>query len=263
MVIKPLQAKFEQNLSSIYPLKLLHNTMATTASTSAGSNWFMKTLGSTLGRKLLMALTGLFLILFLTIHLIGNLQLLMSDNGKTFNEYAEFMGHNKFIQVISISNFFFILLHITVSILLTLHNRQARPVAYAHQAKSKISPMARQMMILGTLVLIFIVVHLVNFWGKAKFGTMPVDDKGIHDLYSVTKEAFKSPLLVGLYVLSMIALAFHLSHGFQSAFQTLGLNHRKYTPFIHTLGSIYAIGVPTLYALIPILMYYWFGMSAQ
>jgi len=220
-------------------------------------NWFMQTLGSTLGRKLLMALTGLFLILFLTIHLIGNLQLLMSDNGKTFNEYAEFMAHNKFIQVVSIGNFFFILLHIFVSILLTFYNQNARPIQYAYKSKTKIAPAARQMMVLGTLVLIFIVVHLVNFWGKAKFGEMPKTPEGLHDLYAVTKAAFESPALVGLYVFCMIALAFHLSHGFQSAFQTIGLNHQKYTPFIKFLGTVYAIGVPFLYALIPVLMYVW------
>ncbi len=219
----------------------------------------MQTLGSTLGRKLLMALTGLFLILFLTIHLIGNLKLLMSDNGTAFNEYAHFMAHNELIQIVSIGNFFFILLHIVVSIMLTLHNQSARPVQYASASKTKGSPAARQMMLLGTLVLIFIVVHLVNFWGKAKFGIGGgVPMKGsLPDLYSVTKAAFTELWLVALYVFSMIALSFHLSHGFQSAFQTIGLNHKKYTPFIKTLGLLYSIIVPFLFGLIPVLLHIW------
>jgi succinate dehydrogenase / fumarate reductase, cytochrome b subunit len=233
----------------------------TTPQTSKKPNWFMQTLGSTIGRKLLMALTGLFLILFLTIHLIGNLQLLLPDGGKTFNEYAEFMGHNKLIQAVSFGNFFFIVLHIIVSIVLTFQNQGARPVQYAYKSKTKVTPAARQMMVLGTLILIFIVVHLVNFWGKAKFGEMPKTAEGLHDLYLVTKTAFESPILVGLYVFCMIALAFHLSHGFQSAFQTLGLNHKKYTPFIKTLGAIYSILIPVLYALIPIIMFMQFQMK--
>ena len=108
---------------------------------------------------------------------------------------------------------------------------------------------------MGTLILIFIVVHLVNFWGKAKFGEMPKTAEGLHDLYAVTKAAFAIEWLAALYVFCMIALAFHLSHGFQSAFQTLGLNHKKYTPFIKTLGMIYSILIPLGFALIPIIMY--------
>ena len=225
-------------------------------------NWFIQFVGSTLGRKLLMGLTGLFLILFLTVHLIGNLQLLQlfyPDNGKAFNLYAEFMGHNEIIQIISKGNFFFIFLHIVISLLLTLTNRKARPVAYAYNKPSANSIWtSRNMGILGTIILIFLVVHLQNFYAQMKWGVTPMveyDGKPYKDLYALSVEAFSQLWLVALYVVSMLALAFHLSHGFQSAFQTIGLNHKKYTPFIKTLGLIYSIGVPAGFALIPIITY--------
>ncbi|MEO1654446.1 MAG: succinate dehydrogenase cytochrome b subunit, partial [Bacteroidota bacterium] len=118
---------------------------------------------------------------------------------------------------------------------------------------------SRNMMVLGSLVFIFIAVHLVNFYGRSKFGEMPMVQYGngeeIQNLYIVVKDNFARPWLVGLYVAAMIALAFHLSHGFQSAFQTMGLNHPKYSPAIKFLGKAYSILVPVGFALIPILMY--------
>lgn len=223
-------------------------------------NWFIKFFSSTIGRKLLVALTGLFLILFLAVHLIGNLQMiLVNDQGRAFNEYAEFMGHNKLIQIISIGNFFFILLHIVVSIVLTVHNRSARPSRYAYSKPGENSSWSsRNMIWLGSIVLIFIVLHLINFWSKSKFGpigTVTYDGKTIHDLYSLVVFEFQNPVIVGIYVFAMIGLSFHLRHGFQSSFQTLGLNHVKYTPLINTLGIIYSIVVPFGFAIIPIVMY--------
>ncbi|MDX1903655.1 MAG: succinate dehydrogenase cytochrome b subunit [Thermonemataceae bacterium] len=216
-------------------------------------------LTSTLGRKLIMALTGLFLILFLIVHLIGNLQLLKDDGGKAFNMYADFMGHNPFIQLISIGNFFFIALHISTSILLTLRNKSARPVNYAYSKMEKSSTWAsRNMMLLGTIVLIFLVVHLQGFWAKSKFGMLAetsIDGKSVHNLYEATQIAFAELWIVALYVLSMAGLAFHLFHGFQSIFQTLGLNHKKYRALVHHLGVAFAAFVPTAYAAIPVLMY--------
>lgn len=231
--------------------------MATT--TAKKTNWLVDMLTSTLGRKLIMALTGLFLILFLIVHLIGNLQLLKNDGGEAFNRYADFMGHNPLIQIISIGNFFFIALHIITSILLTLKNKAARPVEYAYTNMGKSSPWAsRNMMLLGTIVLIFLVVHLQAFWAKSKFGGLSettLDGKSVHNLYKATQLAFGEAWIVGLYVLSMIGLAFHLFHGFKSSFQTLGLNHKKYSPIIHHIGVAFAVFVPAAYACIPVLMF--------
>ncbi|MEX2511302.1 MAG: succinate dehydrogenase cytochrome b subunit [Cyclobacteriaceae bacterium] len=222
-------------------------------------SWVSKTLNSTLGKKLLMALTGLFLILFLVVHLAGNLQLLIPDEGKAFNIYAETMATNPLIRVVSILNFSFILLHVIYSIILTRHNKKSRPINYAVTKPSENSTWSsRNMGILGTLIFIFLLVHLRSFWYELKFGEVPFatyDGVTYKDGYTIVAEAYQSILYVIFYVVSMGFLAFHLSHGFASAFQTLGINHTKYTPFIQKLGLGFAIIVPALFALIPIMMY--------
>jgi succinate dehydrogenase / fumarate reductase cytochrome b subunit len=222
-------------------------------------SWVTKTLDSTLGRKLLMALTGLFLILFLVVHLAGNLQLLAGDGGDAFNVYAESMATNPLIRAVSILNFSFIALHVIYAILLSRHNKKARPVAYAVTNPSANSTWAsRNMGILGTVIFIFILVHLRGFWYRLKFGTpekVMIDGVEYKNAYIIVEEAFKNPIYSGFYVLSMIFLAFHLYHGFASAFQTVGLRHKKYTPLIQKVGVGFAILVPALFALIPIVMY--------
>ncbi len=221
--------------------------------------WFIELFSSTLGRKLLMALTGIFLILFLVAHLAGNLQLLKDDGGKAFNTYAEFMGTNPLIQIISKVNFALILVHIVWAIVLSKKNREARgKVGYAIVNKSAIWS-SRNMGILGTIILIFLVVHIQHFYARSHFGTMPVqtyDGKEVKDLYNVVAYWFSKDWYVGLYVVCMLALSFHLWHGFTSAFQTLGLNHMKYNPVINFVGKAFAIIVPSLFALIPILMFF-------
>jgi len=223
--------------------------------------WIIDLFTSTLGRKVLMSLTGIFLIMFLAVHLAGNMQLLKDDNGQAFNHYAEFMGHNPLIQTISIANFALILLHIAISLILTTRNRDARgPEGYRANAKKKSSIWAsRNMGVLGTLILIFIVIHLKNFWAESKFGDLKkatYGDENYGDLYATVVAAFNQPVYVALYVFCMCALAFHLWHGFQSAFQTLGLRHQKYTPIILFVGRAFAIIVPALFAWIPISMYF-------
>jgi succinate dehydrogenase / fumarate reductase cytochrome b subunit len=222
--------------------------------------WILDLFASTLGRKLLMALTGLFLISFLAVHLAGNLQLLKHDDGVAFNKYAEFMGHNPLIQTIAKGNFFFIFLHIFISFALTIRNRGARgSEGYSvHSGKSSIWA-SRNMGVLGTVILIFLVIHLSHFWGESKFGTLEpqtVDGETIGNLYAVVAYWFTKGWYVALYVFCMIALAFHLWHGFQSAFQTLGLRHPKYTPVINFIGKAFAVIVPALFAWIPIAMYF-------
>ncbi len=206
-----------------------------------------------------MALTGIFLILFLVAHLAGNLQLLKDDGGKAFNTYAEFMGTNPLIQIISKVNFALILVHIVWAIVLSKRNREARgKVGYAIVNKSAIWS-SRNMGILGTIILIFLVVHIQHFYARSHFGTMPVqtyDGKEVKDLYNVVAYWFSKDWYVGLYVVCMVALSFHLWHGFTSAFQTLGLNHMKYNPVINFVGKAFAIIVPSLFALIPILMFF-------
>jgi succinate dehydrogenase / fumarate reductase cytochrome b subunit len=205
-----------------------------------------------------MALTGLFLILFLVIHLIGNLQLLKHDNGQAFNVYAKFMTTNPLIVTISYVNYACILVHIIWALLLTIKNRQARgDQGYAVVNNS--SPWtSRNMGILGALILIFLVIHLRGFWYEMHWGGIPTvnyDGEEVKDLYATVDAAYSQSWYVGVYVFSMLILAFHLWHGFVSSFQTLGLNHKKYNPAIAFVGKAFAIIVPALFALIPILMF--------
>lgn len=223
--------------------------------------WIIDLFTSTLGRKLLMGLTGLFLIMFLVVHLAGNLQLLKDDNGEAFNRYAEFMGHNALIQLVSKANFGFIILHILISLFLTIKNRGARgPEGYRSNAKKKSSIWAsRNMGILGTIILIFLVIHLKDFWGESKFGdlkTTAYGDENYGDLYAQVVYWFGKGWYVTLYVFCMCALAFHLWHGFSSAFQTFGWRHQKYTPIITFVGRAFAIIIPALFAWIPLSLFF-------
>ena len=209
-----------------------------------------------------MSLTGIFLILFLTVHLIGNLQLLAGDGGEKFNIYADFMGNNTLVQIISKGNFFFILLHAFLGIALWLGNRSAKGGKYAVNATKNSSFASRNMAWLGWIILFFITIHLYQFYLQMKFpdlfgssNLVTYGDAEVRDLYTLVAETFSNPINIIVYVISMIAIAFHLNHGFQSAFQTLGLNHKKYTPIIKGLGAGYSILVPLLFAAIPIVFY--------
>ncbi len=221
-------------------------------------NWFSNLLSSTLGRKLVMALTGLFLILFLAVHLAGNLQLLKNDEGQAFNIYAHFMTSNPLIKVISYVNYAFILLHIVWAIILTRRNRAARgPQGYAVSNNTS-HWSSRNMGILGTFIALFLIIHLRGFWYEMHWGgiaTANYDGVDYKNLYAVVDAAYSQWWYVTIYVVSMILLAFHLYHGFGSAFQTLGLNHVKYNPVIKFVGVAFAIIVPALFALIPIVMF--------
>jgi len=222
-------------------------------------NWFFNALTSGIGRKVIMSLTGLFLILFLLVHLAGNLQLLKSDGGESFNIYSHFMGNNPLIQFISKGNFFFIVLHIFVSMTLVIKNRQARPVRYkVYNGAANSSWPSRSMAILGTLILVFIVLHLYGFWYQFKNGALAdveIDGVVMGNGYAWVVEAYTNPAIAAFYVISMAVLGFHLWHGFASAFQSLGLNHVKYNGLIKGLGKLYAVAVPVGYAIIPIVLY--------
>ncbi len=222
-------------------------------------SWVTVTLNSSIGKKVIMSLTGLFLISFLLIHMIGNLQLLNNDNGEAFNLYALFMTTNPVIKTISILLYSSFLIHIIYAIVLTIHNRRARPVKYAYEKPGATSSWAsRNMGLLGAFIFLFLVIHLRTFWYEMHWGQIgTVDYNGVvvKDLYTVVTTTFAIPWYTGLYVLSMALLAFHLAHGFQSAFQTLGLEHKKYTPLVKFVGLAFSVVVPALFALQPIVLY--------
>jgi len=208
-----------------------------------------------------MSLTGLFLILFLVVHLIGNLQLLVDDGGRTFNLYAYMMTNNPLIKTISWGLYFFILLHSVQGVLLAVKNKAAKGSRYAVSTSANASWASKNMALLGILVFAFLCMHMGDFWFKMKFtdqlSTFTADgyDKPIKDLYTQVKTSFSQWWIVLIYLIGVLALAIHLKHGFQSAFQTLGLNHKKYTPLIKGLGNVYSLIIPLGFIIIPIIYF--------
>ncbi|MFD2245647.1 succinate dehydrogenase cytochrome b subunit [Pontibacter ruber] len=220
-------------------------------------NWFTKTFSSTIGRKLVMSITGLFLCSFLVVHLIGNLQLFKDDGGLAFNVYSEFMGHNPIIRTMEIVLVLGFLFHIYDAFVLTRRNQSARPIGYANSHPEENSNWSsRNMGLLGTVILVFLIIHLYNFFWRARFGELSIDAGGNPDLYIVVKESFGLWWYVAIYVIAMIALAYHLIHGFQSAFQTLGLTHKKYTPFIKSFGYAFSVLVCLGFAAMPLYFFF-------
>ncbi len=213
-----------------------------------------KTLSSSLGKKLVMGITGLFLVSFLLVHCAVNALIFLNDGGESFNRGAEFMGTNPLIRLMEIVLFAGIIWHIVQALVLTMQNKKARSVQYAaYTGNANSKWYARSMGLLGTLILMFLIIHLKHFWVVSRM----TDEitSGRETLFGEMKEVFESPVVVFLYVLSMFSLAYHLLHGFQSAFQTLGFNHKKYTPTIQKIGVIFSIVIPTLFALMPIAIY--------
>ena len=281
-------------------------------------------LKSSIAKKYWMALTGLFLCLFLVGHLLGNLQLLAGRSTEAalqFNKYALFMTTNPAVKVLSYVTYISILFHAIDGILLTLQNKKARPIAYAKQDNAASSSFpSRNMAVLGTLILVFLATHMINFWAKMHFdkkmplqtvqvdnmgqkmnfviGTQmgqffPADEtsliqqgleirnttefynkaanvkmgEGYKDLHKLTIDFFKSKgklfntipneglVFTIFYVFAMLVLGFHLWHGFQSAFQSLGVNN-KFTPTIKLFGKAFSVLVPLLFAIIPVYIHF-------
>ena len=247
---------------------------------------FSKTFSSSLGRKLIMCLTGLFLCSFLIIHLIGNVQLFKNDGGLAFNQYAHFMTNFTPIKVVSYLLYASILVHTLYAIIISLKNKKSRPQGYAIQPKEGSIWSSRNMGILGTILFVFIVVHMSNFWYSYHWGETPFVEYRIDqntgvstakeisaseftdyvsyanngeeiikskDLYKAVAFSFQQWWIVAFYVLAMAALSFHLIHGFQSAFQTLGWNHSKYKPLINFIGVwVFSILIPIGFAAMPV-----------
>jgi succinate dehydrogenase / fumarate reductase cytochrome b subunit len=218
---------------------------------------FGNALSSSIGKKLIMGITGLFLITFLIVHCFLNSLIFVNDGGLTFNTGAHFMASNWIIRSMEIVLFAGLLLHIYQGYNLAAQNQSARPVKYAvTDGKANSKWYSRSMGLLGTLLLIFLIVHISKFWVVSRFTGIPTTDaNGQEDLFAVMVETFKNPWIVLLYVLAMISLAYHLLHGFASAFQTLGWNHKKYTPVIKAVGVWYSIIISLLFAAMPIAMH--------
>jgi succinate dehydrogenase / fumarate reductase, cytochrome b subunit len=280
-------------------------------------------LKSSLAKKYWMAITGLFLCTFLLGHLVGNLQLIFGD-ALQFNQYALFMTTNPAVKILSYVTYASILFHVVDGFILTVQNIKARPIGYVKQNSGANSSFAsRNMAVLGSIVLVFIIIHLKNFWYQMHFGPeMPLQtisiDNGMggkqelyvltngsymqkdqvaptfekaktemkqlylkdrtqlysaqakdvkigevyKDLHKITVDFFRIEknnlglIFTILYVLAMGAVGFHLWHGFQSGFQTLGLNNKTWTPRIQLAGKLFAVIVPLLFAIIPICIHF-------
>ncbi len=219
--------------------------------------WFTQAINSSLGKKYLMALSGIFLLIYLVIHLFGNSFLYVGRDA--FNLYVETLTESAFhyvILVIEVVLFLGFILHIYEGIRLTLGNFFARPVRYAvkpQQPQSELS--SRTMWISASIIFIFLVIHLKNFWYVYKFGE---PQPGV-TMYDIVIALFQDPVYALLYLLCMFLLGFHLWHGFQSSFQSLGLNHKKYTPLIKFLGRLYAVVIALGFASFPLYFYFMGG----
>ena len=213
---------------------------------------------STIFRKTLAGLSGLFLVLFLLGHLIGNLQLFIpgEDGQKQFNEYALFMTTNPAVKVLSVLTYSSIILHAVLTLFVVFQSSNARDVKYLQSSGNANSTWgSKNMAVLGTLILVFIVIHMKSFWYEMHFGVIGLDPWGNKDLHTVTVTAFNELWYVLFYVLSMVVLAIHLKHGVESVFQTLGIKTRRYVSLIHKAAYGFALIVPAAFASIPIYLY--------
>lgn len=216
-----------------------------------------------------MGLTGLFLITFLIVHCSINSMIFFNDGGETFNHWAHFMGTNVIIRIMEIGLFAGLILHIVQGYMLTAQNKKARPVNYDTNKPNENSKWySRSMGLLGTLLLLFLILHIYHFWTPSRLGGIanirPLEETTLSaynnqqalNLYAEMKLVFENNFwVVIVYILGVISLAWHLMHGFQSAFQSLGINHKRYTPIIKNVGVAFSIIVPLIFALMPLAFY--------
>ena len=214
---------------------------------------------SKLFQKALAALSGGFLVLFLLGHLAGNLQLFIPGElgQKQFNAYALFMTTNPAVIVLSYITYSSIILHSILTVYLVLKSRLARPIRYhVSTGTGNSSWSSRNMAILGTILMLFLIIHLRSFWYEMHFGDMPYqyleDGTKIKDLYLITTSAFQNPIYTIFYVFCMGALSLHLKHGVESAIQTIGLKTPNYEKLFKYLAMSLALAIPAIFASIPI-----------
>jgi succinate dehydrogenase / fumarate reductase cytochrome b subunit len=209
---------------------------------------------SSIGRKIAMALTGIFLISFLMIHCGVNAMIFFNDGGILFNEAAEFMGTNWIIRTMEFVLFGGLLWHIFQGLWLWLDNQKKRKNKYGKSSGNTNSTWySRSMGLLGTLLLLFLILHLKHFWVVSRLTDEIVS--GNETLYGEMQEVFANVWVVLIYVLGCISLSYHLLHGFQSAFQSLGINHPAWNPIIQGAGNAFSFVVPLIFAAMPVSMY--------
>ena len=215
--------------------------------------WVWNSFNSSIGKKLVMAVTGICLMLFLIIHLAGNLSLY--GGPKAFNGYVGLLEMIRpLIRVIEVILALVIFFHILNGVRLWIENKIARPQAYTINGSRKNTDVfSRTSFITGSVIFIFLILHLQTIWYKFNFTGTELD------LYTITTKWFAHLWYSVLYLIAIVLLGFHLNHGFQSAFQTFGWNSKKYFPLIEIVGTLYAIIMTLGFASIPIYFYFFGG----
>lgn len=222
---------------------------------------------SSIGKKIVMSITGLFLISFLVVHMGVNACIFAdlfdpADDGDIFNRAAAFMGGTVVIRIMEIVLFAGIFVHIIQGFVLEYQNRSKRKKGYAVPMGNKGSKWySRSMGLLGTILLLFLIIHWVHFWIPSRIShaglEVPVqltNGKYEHDMFMLMQVTFQEWWVVILYVGACVSLAYHLVHGFQSAFRTLGLSNQKYIKLVSSMGFAFSIIVPLIFALMPVAM---------
>jgi len=214
---------------------------------------------SSLTKKFVMAFAGLFLITFLFVHMGINLLILLPSTD-WFNIAAHFMGTNIVIKVFEVVLFGGFIVHMIYGVVLQIQNWMARPQRYKVEGWAHTSPFSKFMIHTAVIIGIFLVYHLLDFYIEAKFlgevDDVIINGKTYHDLGAKVIGEFQMPAIVILYIVSFLILGFHLHHGFQSGFQSLGLNHSKYTPFINLLSTAVSIILTVGFTIIPLVIYF-------
>jgi len=215
-------------------------------------SWLGRFYSSSIGRKWAMALSGLALIGFLVVHLAGNLTLYADDTGATFRAYERALeSQGPLLLVAEAGLLALFVAHIAMGLRVTLQNREARETRYRIRASMGKSTFAsRTMIVTGLLIAVFLVIHIIDFRGAKLLGA-----ERVADMAGAVKHRLASPLGAGIYLVGVTALGLHLSHAFQSAFQTLGLSHPKYTPMIEKLGLLIAVLLFVGFASFPIILF--------
>lgn len=215
---------------------------------------------SSVGKKLVMALTGLFLISFLIVHAGINACIWAMDGGEMFNKAAHFMGATVVIRIMEIGLFIGFLIHIFQGLSLELQNRAKRKVGYAVELGNKGSKWySRSMGLLGTILLIFLIIHWKHFWIPSRFtGVEEVTlSNGVttHNMFALMQSTFSELWVVIVYVLACVSLCWHLIHGFQSAFRTMGVHNDRFLSLLNSVGIGYSVIISLAFAMMPVTMY--------
>jgi succinate dehydrogenase / fumarate reductase cytochrome b subunit len=215
---------------------------------------------SSIGKKILMSITGLFLCTFLIEHFVGNLLLFKEDGGRAYEAYTELLVNNLVIRFIEIFLFAGLIFHAFLGVVVWWKNRTSRSHNYVEFRLKDNTPLASRITIwTGSVIFIFLVIHLNSFFVPSRITDVKVP------LYDLVAQAFQSPLYDGFYIIALVLLGYHLKHGFQSGFQTLGLLNKKYSTLVELFGIIFWLIIPLGFACMPIyfLLIHKLGPSAM